>query len=394
MQKHHNIVFTQPRNSPPSRNIPLESISSSTESNSSEMDYSTNFFNNSNKILTPSLRGYPSIFDEGRKYKIANGSTSSSHAFSPFRLSNANLLDKSSATIDSSVGFKVSSKVEDRVGFEPKFKGEEINLRLLLKYWRELPYAEPDLRLCVKGSSSVFSSRNRYKKYPAVDSSLVELPKGEYINANLVNVGVGKVIATQHPLSNTVYDFWSMIWEYKVTNVFGIFDDLNEKTSYFGLDVNGKKLVPYPRLGYAYSFTIETKSVEKTYNGIKRYVLEVTYDKLVKISRREIRVNVITTWKCMCIPSTRLVENILNSVQTQWKDTLFPIVVHCNAGLGRTGTLLGVMKGLWDRSFPRDNIYTYTYDICKYIRERRHSAVMNFEQFIFIADYIASRYVV
>ena len=71
-------------------------------------------------------------------------------------------------------------------------------------------------------------SKNRYRDISPYDQTRVllrNLPTGDYINANYINMEipgsgmVNRYIAAQGPLPNTCADFWEMVWQQQITLV-------------------------------------------------------------------------------------------------------------------------------------------------------------------------------
>jgi protein tyrosine phosphatase len=77
---------------------------------------------------------------------------------------------------------------------------------------------------CTEAKKDANECKNRYRNVPAYDHTRVLLKtkndKGtDYINANWIT-GFGKkkkYIASQGPVPDSIHDFWSMVWENKVT---------------------------------------------------------------------------------------------------------------------------------------------------------------------------------
>ena len=74
-------------------------------------------------------------------------------------------------------------------------------------------------------------SKNRYRDISPYDQTRVilhNLPSGDYINANYINMEVpgsgivNRYIAAQGPLPNTCADFWEMVWQQQITLVVSI----------------------------------------------------------------------------------------------------------------------------------------------------------------------------
>ncbi|GIY64319.1 tyrosine-protein phosphatase non-receptor type 12 [Caerostris extrusa] len=184
--------------------------------------------------------------------------------------------------------------------------------------------------------------KNRYKDIVPYDKSRVILPKcdgipgSDYINASYVKGASGALayIAAQGPLPNTVIDFWRMIW---VCDVQVVVMACNEKES-------GKNKCEnyWP-----------CKGEIKHYGNISVELIETSQicpDFLVRTllvkcdsEMRDVYQFHYTSWPDHGIPDT--VQPILELVRLmrdcQASETV-PIVVHCSAGCGRTGTICAV----------------------------------------------------
>ncbi|GIY37360.1 tyrosine-protein phosphatase non-receptor type 12 [Caerostris darwini] len=200
---------------------------------------------------------------------------------------------------------------------------------------------DPDYS-CSWALKDVNRPKNRYKDIVPYDKSRVILPKcdgipgSDYINASYVKGASGALayIAAQGPLPNTVIDFWRMIW---VCDVQVVVMACNEKES-------GKNKCEnyWP-----------CKGEIKHYGNISVELIETSQicpDFLVRTllvkcdsEMRDVYQFHYTSWPDHGIPDT--VQPILELVRLmrdcQASETV-PIVVHCSAGCGRTGTICAV----------------------------------------------------
>ncbi|XP_015127343.1 receptor-type tyrosine-protein phosphatase F [Diachasma alloeum] len=181
-------------------------------------------------------------------------------------------------------------------------------------------------------------SKNRYANLIAYDETRVKLekllddPYSDYINANYIK-GYQKnkaYIATQGPRQNTLNDFWRMIWQERVQVICMLANVLE----------SGKtKCEQYwPEIGKELTFgniTVHNLS-HTTFADYTFRTFSVTCD---QETRRMEHLH-YTAWPDHGVPQ------YIQSVVTYLKKLLAtplghgPIVVHCSAGIGRTGTII------------------------------------------------------
>ncbi|XP_046552769.1 receptor-type tyrosine-protein phosphatase mu-like isoform X5 [Haliotis rubra] len=176
--------------------------------------------------------------------------------------------------------------------------------------------------------------KNRFLALYAYDESRVVLADGEdYINANYIYGydDTQKYIATQGPKPDTVTDFWRMVWQEDVTQIVMLtrLMELNKKKSakywpdatktetYGNIRVNNKDITT--RADYTIStFLVQCSGVEKT----------VTHCHF-------------TSWPDHGVPSAPALVNFWRLVK-QGDMGWGPMVVHCSAGVGRTGAFIAL----------------------------------------------------
>ncbi|KAK3091931.1 hypothetical protein FSP39_023798 [Pinctada imbricata] len=181
---------------------------------------------------------------------------------------------------------------------------------------------------------------NRFRNVLPYDVNRVELGRNaDYINASHILMNVGgceaHFIATQGPKLETAEDFWQMIWEQKVSVI-----------AMLTLDVESQKVkchrywpdfqeIPI----YVCDETLRIKliSVESVTD------MDVRKISLEDVTNNECRIVYhvnFTTWPDQGVPKPITVLQCIQLVHVY--HSTGPIVVHCSAGIGRTGTFITI----------------------------------------------------
>ncbi|GFU29168.1 receptor-type tyrosine-protein phosphatase T [Nephila pilipes] len=217
--------------------------------------------------------------------------------------------------------------------------------------------------------------KNRYGNILPYDHSRVHLNTKEdsnYIHANFID-GYKKsknYIATQGPMADTISDFWLMIWNEKVTKIIMITNLVengkckcekywtDEVTSYGDIKLS---------LGSEESFA---DFIIRTFNISKNH------------KSREIKQFHFTSWPDHGVPlNTTPFINFLKKVRIYNSDYNAPVVVHCSAGIGRTGAVI-LFENSFEMAIHEDYVDVLGH-LCN-MRKQRMNIVENYDQFVFV----------
>ena len=203
------------------------------------------------------------------------------------------------------------------------------------------------------------TAKTRYSAIPCVEETRVKLPSPkDFIHANYVDLVKGRRwILTQGPLAETGADFWAMVWQEKCPAIIMLCQVREE-----GRD---KCLQYYPEkknesknftLGPGKELTVTADTVQKDPGFVKDQQVTMTGLKLKLQGKVQLVLHLqYTTWPDQKVPSSPdamipFLEKMESHVEEQVKKKRFtsanPVLVHCSAGIGRSGTLVA-LHGLW-----------------------------------------------
>nr|XP_022309502.1 receptor-type tyrosine-protein phosphatase zeta-like [Crassostrea virginica] len=230
---------------------------------------------------------------------------------------------------------------------------------------------EGDISRCTIGGQEKNTLRNRFRNTLPYDHSRVVLtdPGGEdYINANYISNVQGdiKYIACQGPKPTTVKDFWRMIWQEKIHTVVML-----TRT----IEGDKRKCEQYwPSLGRTIiSGKVDITTVDETnYAFFTIRKLKVTNSQESIAEIRHLHHFHFNGWPDHGVPPTSQLLSFYFQVREQLnvEGRTSPIVVHCSAGVGRTGTFIAI------DALAQNGVNTGNVNVTKYVsklrRERMH----------------------
>uniref|UniRef100_A0ABI8A578 Tyrosine-protein phosphatase non-receptor type 13 n=1 Tax=Felis catus TaxID=9685 RepID=A0ABI8A578_FELCA len=231
---------------------------------------------------------------------------------------------------------------------------------------------------CLIGQTKENRRKNRYKNILPYDATRVPLgDEGGYINASFIKIPVGKeefvYIACQGPLPTTVGDFWQMIWEQKSTVIAMMTQEVEGekiKCQRYWPNILGKTTMVSDRLRLALvrmqqlkGFVVRAMALEDIQTGETRHISHLNF----------------TAWPDHDTPSQP--DDLLTFISyMRHIHKSGPIITHCSAGIGRSGTLIciDVVLGLISQDLDFD-----ISDLVRCMRLQRHGMVQTEDQYIF-----------
>ncbi|XP_070980533.1 receptor-type tyrosine-protein phosphatase epsilon isoform X6 [Oncorhynchus clarkii lewisi] len=234
--------------------------------------------------------------------------------------------------------------------------------------------------------------KNRYPNILPYDHSRVVLTQldgnlcSDYINASYIHgyTDNNKFIAAQGPKQDTVADFWRMIWEQKTATIV-MLTNLKERKE-------DKCYQYWPDQGcWTYGnvrVAVEDVTVLVDYT-IRKFCIQYQASDGTKPSRLVTQLH-FTSWPDFGVPFSPIgMLKFLKKVKTVNSSFAGPIVVHCSAGVGRTGTFI-VIDGVIDMMHQEQKIDVFGF-VSK-IRDQRSQLVQTDIQYSFIYQALLEYY--
>ncbi|XP_066048760.1 receptor-type tyrosine-protein phosphatase F isoform X8 [Chamaea fasciata] len=253
-----------------------------------------------------------------------------------------------------------------------------------LKFSQEYESIDPGQQFTWENSNlEVNKPKNRYANVIAYDHSRVILtsidgvPGSDYINANYID-GYRKqnaYIATQGPLPETLSDFWRMVWEQRTATIV-MMTRLEEKSrvkcdQYWpsrGAETYGMIQVTLLDTVELATYTVRTFALCK--NGSNE--------------KTELRQFQFMAWPDHGVPEYPTpILAFLRRVKACNPTDAGPMVVHCSAGVGRTGCFI-VIDAMLERMKHEKTVDIYGHVTC--MRSQRNYMVQTEDQYIFIHE--------
>ncbi|XP_039400686.1 receptor-type tyrosine-protein phosphatase kappa-like isoform X2 [Mauremys reevesii] len=231
------------------------------------------------------------------------------------------------------------------------------------------------------GKEPCNQAKNRYKSVIPYDHCRVVLqsasPGADYINASYVDSYRSPCffIAAQGPLPGTVVDFWQMIWQEKTSAIVmltGLVEQNKTKCEQYwpeGEQLYGDFTVTLSNIWTTTGLVTRTFRLQRAGSPLPRHIQQFHY----------------LLWPDHGVPSNaarllQLVEMVNERVS---EAPAGPVLVHCSAGIGRTGTFIALDILL---KMARAEGSVDVFRCVQRLREQRVSMVQTKEQYIFLYE--------
>ncbi|XP_037378152.2 receptor-type tyrosine-protein phosphatase eta [Talpa occidentalis] len=224
--------------------------------------------------------------------------------------------------------------------------------------------------------------KNRYNNVLPYDISRVKLSvqthsTDDYINANYMPGYHSRkdFIATQGPLPNTLKDFWRMVWEKNVYAIVMLTKCVEQGRTKCEEYWPSKKAQDYGDIIVAN--TSEIVLPEWT-------IRDFTVKNIQTSESHPLRQFHFTSWPDHGVPDTTdLLINFRYLVRDYMKQSPpeSPVLVHCSAGVGRTGTFIAIDRLIYQIENENSvDVYGIVYDL----RMHRPLMVQTEDQYVFL----------
>ncbi|VDM47446.1 unnamed protein product [Toxocara canis] len=247
----------------------------------------------------------------------------------------------------------------------------------LVKEFMEIKKSSPAPAQMKKTAFDKNADKNRYKDVYCTDDTRVVLsyPPGadnDYIHANWVDIREAKhrFICTQAPKANTLVDFWRMVWQEKSKAIVMLCNIM---------ECGKKKCEQYWPANVDETQTYGSLTVKNVKIVQAEKMLTVSHLVISDGSDPPLAVEHIfwNNWPDRGVP-----ENYLACFRLLARLKPYThIIVHCSAGIGRTGTVVGLEMAL--QAFMAGEKVSMV-DIVKELRRQRPGSVQTDVQYVYM----------
>uniref|UniRef100_A0A6Q2YQ05 Tyrosine-protein phosphatase n=1 Tax=Esox lucius TaxID=8010 RepID=A0A6Q2YQ05_ESOLU len=233
-------------------------------------------------------------------------------------------------------------------------------------------------------------SKNRYRDISPYDATRVILrgEDGDYINANYINMEIpgsgltNRYIACQGPLPSTCSDFWRMTWEQRSDVVVMLTTQVERgrvkchqywPTSGTSATYGSVQVTCETEEGNT-AFLVRGMTLRHPETGESRPLTQIQY----------------MAWPDHGVPddSTDFLD-LVSLVRSKREVKEEPVIVHCSAGIGRTGVLITMETAM---CLIESNRPVYPLDIVRAMRDQRAMMIQTPSQYRFVCEAILKVY--
>lgn len=243
---------------------------------------------------------------------------------------------------------------------------------------RETPLVQRDERPFMQALDLRNAALNRYGDVPPLDATRVQLSDRAYINANDVCLNGAAYILCQAPMPSTTQTFWRMVWE-KRCRVIVMLTPLQEN----GV-AKADRYWPEPGASLVFGDLRVTRERGPLYISSQPQIRRLTLEH--GSQKHAVALLQDTRWADFGCPQLKLVRPLLDTVRALQRELGAedaPLVVHCSAGIGRSGTF-AVLHALEGEAREGNINAARIESTVRALRQQRAGAVQTLDQFVFL----------
>ncbi|GAA0184724.1 protein phosphatase [Lithospermum erythrorhizon] len=236
---------------------------------------------------------------------------------------------------------------------------------------------------CSVALRGVNIDKNRYTDVLPYDHNMILSARG-YINASLIQSSplVSRFIATQGPMPHTFQDFWDMVFQ----NNCPVIVMLTRLLDNYRMEKCGDYFQAKDGPREFGNVSIATKWIETTNSSLVLQCLEVGHKESEGPPMCVLHIQ-YPEWPDHGVPENTIgVREILKRLYSVPPDQ-GPVVVHCSAGIGRTGTYCTIHNTI-QRVLLGDMTALDLVNTISLFRSQRIGMVQTKEQYLFCYDAI------
>lgn len=226
--------------------------------------------------------------------------------------------------------------------------------------------------------------KNRYQDVPCQDKGRIVLKfpglQCDYIHANYLGTAHNpkRFICAQGPLEGTQYSFWAMAIQEKVECIIMLCNciemDKHKCHQYWPLEKDQKM-----SFGEAPNQIFVTKMEEKKMSADEPFINVTSLKVEWADGKKTIQHMQWMNWPDRGVPQTNLTAiNLLSST----RGNQYPILVHCSAGIGRTGTIVAIAY-VQDKMVAGEDCMAMN-ELLKELRSQRPWSIQNEFQYLYL----------
>ncbi|XP_070182543.1 receptor-type tyrosine-protein phosphatase mu-like [Littorina saxatilis] len=231
--------------------------------------------------------------------------------------------------------------------------------------------------------------KNRFAQVMPYDRNRVILTDGyaegsatDFVNASYIRGFQSEraYIAAQGPRDNTVGDLWRMIWQEKISTIV-MLTNISE-----GGKAKCKQYWPEEESNSS-TYGPVTVTLTHTQRRDNFYIRTLTIK--VNEETREVTQCHYVSWPDHGVPTTTSLVRFWRYVTNRSHNDSGPLLVHCSAGVGRTGTFIGLDIGV--QAAIHDGSISVL-DIVRRLRDERTLMVQAIDQYSFLHEALLEAY--